>query len=552
MTNQRLPRAKRLFRALSASVLVLPVAVGLAGPAYAAAPANDNFVNAKGISGISGSISGSLVGATLEAGEPQHYSYWDDDPVASIWYTWTAPTTGRVKFSAGSAVDIYTGSSLGSLQTVDVACDSTSRGYSDGCKKAHVTEGEMYRVSVAGAQTSNVLYWQLYTAPSNDAFSQAIVLNGLDASSSISEGGQFATAETGEPQHRVGTPAHHSIWYRWTAKWNSDVTIGAEWGGYVDGCTSPAALAVYRGSTLTALTRVASAQTGYGCDSPQVNFIATAGITYNIAIDSDYADSDAGRVWASLQAAPICRTGGTTGNDTVTGTAGNDVLCGLEGDDVLNGQGGDDLVMGGPGIDAASYADAATGVAANLGTGTATGQGTDTLQDVENLIGSAFTDKLDGNLGANTLNGGAGNDGLWGQAGNDSILGGDGNDTIGGGLGNDRLNGGAGIDVLHYGRAVAVTVNLATGSATGEGTDALSLLENITGSRGADKLTGTDAVNIIQGGGGNDSVLGQGGNDKLYGAAGNDALTGGVGTDNCDGGTGTDTATTCESKVAIP
>lgn len=553
VVNHRPNLVKRLSCLLVTSTIGLPVVVGLAGPAFAAAAANDNFVNAQSIAGISGSISGSLVDASLEVGEPQHYSAWDDDPVASIWYTWTAPETGVAEFSANWVVDIYKGSSLGSLQLVDVACDSSDRGYSDGCKKAHVTEGDVYRISVAGAQANSALTWRLFTVPANDAFSQAIVLNGLEASlPTIEEGGHLATAQTGEPQHRVGTQPLHSIWYRWTAKWNADVTIDVVAGGYVDGCTSPTALAIYRGSTLTALTGVASAQTGFGCDSPQVNFIATAGTTYHIAIDSNYADSDAGRVSGYLQAAPICRIGGTMGNDTLVGTPGNDVLCGLEGDDVIKGQGGDDLIMGGAGIDAANYADAATGVIANLGAGTATGHGTDTLQDVENLIGSPFDDKLDGSSDVNTLNGGAGNDGLWGQAGDDAILGADGNDTTGGGLGNDHVNGGAGTDTAHFGKAATVTVNLATSSATGEGTDVLSLMENVTGSPGADKLTGTEGLNVLQGGGGNDTILGQGGNDQLLGAAGNDSLTGGVGTDRCDGGSGTDTAATCETKVAVP
>ena len=229
-----------------------------------------------------------------------------------------------------------------------------------------------------------------------------------------------------------------------------------------------------------------------------------------------------------------------------------DVICGLGGDDVIKGQGGNDVIIGGAGVDTASYTDAPGAVVANLTTGTATGHGTDTLEDIEGLIGSPFNDKLDGNAGINFLTGGAGNDGLWGQGGNDTIDGSAGNDTIGGGTGDDRVIGGVGVDTAHFGKATAVTVNLSTGVATGEGTDALSLFENISGSPGADRLTGSDVVNLLKGVGGNDTILGQGANDRLVGAGGNDSLTGGTGTDVCDGGAGTDVSSQCETRVSIP
>ena len=55
--------------------------------------------------------------------------------------------------------------------------------------------------------------------------------------------------------------------------------------------------------------------------------------------------------------------------------------------------------------------------------------------------------------------------------------------------------------------------------------DILASIENVTGSRGNDRIIGEDDVpNVIKGGGGNDTLSGAGGNDKLHGGAGNDTL----------------------------
>jgi Ca2+-binding RTX toxin-like protein len=134
-------------------------------------------------------------------------------------------------------------------------------------------------------------------------------------------------------------------------------------------------------------------------------------------------------------------------------------------------QGGDDLLIGGPGIDAASSADATTGVTANLGTTTATGQGTDALEDIENLVGSPSPTSSTATAARTPSTVAAGTTASGDRRVTTPSLGGDGNDTIGGGLGNDRLNGGTGTDFVHYGAAPAVVVNLNTGSATGEGTE---------------------------------------------------------------------------------
>lgn len=141
---------------------------------------------------------------------------------------------------------------------------------------------------------------------------------------------------------------------------------------------------------------------------------------------------------------------GTSARDLLVGAGGKDWISGLGGDDVLAGGAGADTLMGGAGRDVASYADAASGVTANLSnstvnSGDASG---DIFSQIENLSGSLFGDRLSGNSSVNVLSGSAGNDFLYGLAGTDTLFGGSGADRLEGGTQNDILSGGSGTDLL--------------------------------------------------------------------------------------------------------
>lgn len=100
---------------------------------------------------------------------------------------------------------------------------------------------------------------------------------------------------------------------------------------------------------------------------------------------------------------------------------------------ILTSGPGANRLAGGAGIDTASYANATVGVRVSLaiegaqGTG---GAGSDTLIDIESLLGSAFADRLSGNDLANLLTGGDGDDVLSGGGGNDTLVGNAGRDTF--------------------------------------------------------------------------------------------------------------------------
>lgn len=258
---------------------------------------------------------------------------------------------------------------------------------------------------------------------------------------------------------------------------------------------------------------------------------------------------------------------GFEGADTLKGGGGNDVIAGNEGNDVLQGGDGDDYLLGGPGNDTidggagndwAAYEDAAGGVKVDLtltGAQNTVGAGTDKLIGIENVYGSAFNDTLIGSAAANMMVGGAGNDTvsggkgddtLWGSDGHDALDGGDGDDYLVGGAGDDVIKGGAGWDWSSYEDAAAgVTVDLTKTTAQntgGGGTDTLSGIEHLYGSKFADVLTGDAKDNYL---------WGDAGDDKLYGGAGDDHLSGGAGVNVIDGGEGWDTVDYAFSEVGV-
>lgn len=238
---------------------------------------------------------------------------------------------------------------------------------------------------------------------------------------------------------------------------------------------------------------------------------------------------------------------------------GNDTVRGSDWDDTLMGSKGSDSFDGGKGIDLLSFRGFGEAVTVNLATGQAiTTSGTSKLLNIEDVEGTAFVDTLTGNTGDNQFQGYAGN---------------------------DKIDGGAGFDsALYTDATAAVNVNLATGAVTGgSGSDVLTSIERVVGSRFGDVLKGSAADEFFSGGLGDDTIDGGAGtldmieygtatgavdvnlatgkssgaagidtianiegvigsafNDKLTGNAGMNMLIGGYGDDQLNGGAGMD------------
>lgn len=212
---------------------------------------------------------------------------------------------------------------------------------------------------------------------------------------------------------------------------------------------------------------------------------------------------------------------GSRYDDTITGDSGNNKFWGLEGNDTIDGAGG---------IDAISYEKSGS-VTVNLATSVATGSnGTDTLSNIENVIGSDYGDTITGDSGDNVFRDGGATaaDSYDGEDGTDTlhykdmavkitadfqsgtvdmdsgptdnfsnieiILGTAYDDTfVSGNITDDTMHGEAGNDILSFINATSgVNINVGSGTATGGcGSDVFSGFESFIGSDYADTFTGS-------------------------------------------------------------
>lgn len=230
------------------------------------------------------------------------------------------------------------------------------------------------------------------------------------------------------------------------------------------------------------------------------------------------------------------------------GGDGVDYFYGGNHDDWLQGGKGTDYVSGGNGSDTVSYADAQSGITAEMyfdadttlghteGKITAGEWGLDTLVSVENVEGSNYADSLYGDERSNTLSGLGGDDYIEGDGGGtpqgsyDYLLGGAGNDRIVVGMFDTAL-GGADFDTVSFvGGPISLNFNTNTFTVGGYGIH-LGEFESYIGTTGADVIYGAAHGEYINLGDGNDVLSGQGGDDFLYTGGGYDIMDGGAGRD---------------------
>ena len=139
---------------------------------------------------------------------------------------------------------------------------------------------------------------------------------------------------------------------------------------------------------------------------------------------------------------------------------------------------------------------------------------------------------IDGKGGNDLICGGPEFDFIFGGPGNDKSRGKGGIDFHSGDAGNDHFyadanDGGNADDAYYQFSPTAVTVNMQTGRATGQGTDTLHGMDGVFGSQLDDTITGDGGTNFI---------WGNAGNDVINGGAGLDLIDPGAGDDTSDGG----------------
>ena len=122
------------------------------------APGNDNFANATVISGVSGHVTGTNLGASTEEDEPLPFEVQNNNTFAStatVWWKWTAPTNASFVFQTqGSDFDtvlgIYTGNVVNALGTVAVNDDGGEDDDRTSAVTFNAVEGTTYYIAVGG------------------------------------------------------------------------------------------------------------------------------------------------------------------------------------------------------------------------------------------------------------------------------------------------------------------------------------------------------------------------------------------------------------------
>lgn len=178
-----------------------------------------------------------------------------------------------------------------------------------------------------------------------------------------------------------------------------------------------------------------------------------------------------GMSWLTFNSTAVFSDGSTLfiqdgTSENISGTSYDDLLVGSDTfDDTFIADAGADWIDGLGGNNTVSYVNSGAGVNVTLDNGSAAildalgmsiswgtatvGGTTDTLLNIQSVIGSDYNDTIEGSSANNTITGGDGDDTLYGYDGNDTISGGAGADTIYGGDGSDTINGNGGADIIY-------------------------------------------------------------------------------------------------------
>ncbi len=157
-------------------------------------------------------------------------------------------------------------------------------------------DGRRYRARLFNfvIVTSETALLAVLPTPANDAFAAAVAIPpGVGA---VSGGSHGATNETGEPEHAGVGEA--SIWWTWQAGFSGRAIIDTV------GSTFDTVLAVYTGASVNALTQIAANDDFAASFQSQVDFTATAGTTYRIAVSGFRGDYGSVRLQLPSDLAP--------------------------------------------------------------------------------------------------------------------------------------------------------------------------------------------------------------------------------------------------------
>ncbi len=268
----------KFFKKAAIVMIIWIMTLSIVQPAYAAAPSNDNFASPTIIGSLPFTDSVDITDATTEVDEPQ---FCISSP-QTIWYSFTAGAKGVVR------ADIQADTSLGVLTVYQAVgpgfggLNALTCGVTGNTISFNVEAGITYYIQaghINGGPGTLSLDLQEIPAPPNDNFASAEPVAALPFNVGADSSG--ATLETGEPMPSCGQDTFgKSVWYTFTPANSGSYTVSALSASF------SAMIAVYTGSSLSALTEV-------GCSNPgtfMLTFQAIAGTTYSIQVGGFFDD----------------------------------------------------------------------------------------------------------------------------------------------------------------------------------------------------------------------------------------------------------------------
>ncbi len=273
---------------------------------FTPAPPNDDFINRTPLAGARIATAISNVGATKEPGEPDHLG---NPGGSSVWFSWTAPASGRVTLSTndvppyaapsqgsgegtiststgpscGVEIDqnpppifyplfaAYTGTAVDALRPADNLLMSLAA-YPNAVEFDAV-RGQSYQIAYDGnmGTTGEIPFYLALTTPAVNANfmhriqlrGESVVATGYNAGASYQIGAPILAGSTGK-----------TAWWSWTAQASGAATLDLTGSDY----SFP--VAVFTGPSLAQLRMVQAGNGGLA-------FTAVRGQTYQIAVSDD-------------------------------------------------------------------------------------------------------------------------------------------------------------------------------------------------------------------------------------------------------------------------
>lgn len=547
-------------------------------------PANDDFANATVLDGNKITLADDNRLATAEAGQPNFASGLYAGPT-SVWYRWTAPSSGLTEFSVCSDFDavgdVFTGSSVDELTKVAFVSGNGDNGCSPALGSGpkftfNAVQGTTYHFGVGGySSQTGTFNVSLTMAPTNltapTVSGQPFVgsdLTGLDGTWGGAEtltyarqwlscdSAATAPADCAELDGSTGStqelqPADDGKVLRLRVTVSNDVGAATAY------------------SEATAVIDVDDDGDGVGNDNDNCDNDANPGQTNSDddadgnACDADDDNDgalDGDDAFSTNPAEQIDTDGDNIGNNADTDDDGDTLL-----DTVEATRGTNPLLVD---TDSDTVSDAADNCALISNTGQinsdsdALGNACDADDDNDGALDGvdAFptnaAEQLDtdsdgiGNNADTDDDGDTVSDAAEATAGTNPLV----KDTDGDGVADGADSCGTVAASTANGCTApvvtppVVTPPVATPPVVTPPVAAPPVVTpkppvNITGTAKADKILGNALANLIRMGAGNDRCDGMGGNDKCFGEAGNDTCIAKEGNDTCDGGAGNDVCT---------